>query len=205
MPIRSVVLISLFLLVSSSLSLGEDVLEEPVYQNGECWTFNIVSGKYIGYTTRDIPDGEHRVCFVNGAFASVQDGKRYRLSNFWSFAFPLKERDTYRFIDKFPVAVDQKWSHEYEGVLRGTNRKMRITAEGQVLGWEAVTVPAGTFDTLKIERGLWNGGRMGEKVTFFWSPKTKSAVKYKYEALIESTATRDIELINYRPAPKRKE
>jgi hypothetical protein len=37
---------------------------------------------------------------------------------------------------------------------------------------------------------------MVEKVTFFWSPKTKTAVKYKYEALAGSTATRDIELIN---------
>jgi hypothetical protein len=115
--------------------------------------------------------------------------------------FPPKERDTFRFIDKFPIAVGQKWSHEYEGVLRGTNKKIRRTAESQVLGWESVTVPAGTVDGLKIERGIWDQGRwdqgrMVEKVTFFWSPKTKTAVKYKYEALAGSTATRDIELIN---------
>jgi hypothetical protein len=90
MLIRSVVLMSLFLMVSSGVCFGNDVVDEPAYQNGECWTFKVVSGKYIGYTTRDIPDGEHRVCFVNGAFASVQNGKRYRLSNFWSFAFPLR-------------------------------------------------------------------------------------------------------------------
>ena len=198
MSFRRIFFAALSLVLSLPLtSRAQETIAEPIYQNGECWTFKVISGGYISSTTRDIIDGEHRICVTNKTLVSIQDGKRYRLSNFWSFAFPMKERDTLHYLTEFPLVVGQKWSHQYESVLRGTNRRIKRTSETNILGSETVTTPAGSFGVLKIERGIWDGGTMAEKVDFFWSAQTKSAVKYKYQTLVSHTATRDIELIRY--------
>lgn len=197
MPVCNVFFFALFLVFCAvSQSFGQEAVAEPLYQNGDCWTFKILSENWVGATTRDISDGEYRICFANTTLVSIQDGKRSRVSNFWSFAFPLKERDTLKYLDKFPLVVGQKWSHEYESVLLGTSRRVKRTAEIQVVGWESVTTPAGTFDCVKIERGVWSGGQQTERIIYHWSPRSKSSVKYKREAFVDPNV-RYIDLISY--------
>ena len=110
----------------------------------------------------------------------------------------------------FPLEVGKTWEQKviftrtYE-----TDRKVVATLKGTVLGWEQVTVPAGTFNALKIEvkgwyngsnyRGTWSG-RMAD--TIWYVPELKNAAKWIYQDTTGTqTFNHDIwELVEYKPA-----
>jgi hypothetical protein len=101
---------------------------------------------------------------------------------------------------RFPLSVGQKWTEEFATEVRGTNRRVKRTSETRVVGVERVTTDAGTYETFKIERDTWSGGRLMSLWRYFYSAQTKSVVKYNYQALIGSSATREVELIKFRAA-----
>lgn len=56
---------------------------------------------------------------------------------------------------QFPLTHGKKWDNEIRYPFLGGDWRQQNT--GHVVGWEKLTVPAGTFDTIKIEiRGFWN-------------------------------------------------
>jgi hypothetical protein len=87
-------------------------------------------------------------------------------------------------------------------------RKVSGKLSGKVLGWEKVTVPAGTFDALKIEvtsvyngenmRGRWTGNSTD---TIWYVPKVKHFVKWLFEdggGNVNSRTTNLYELVAYK-------
>jgi uncharacterized caspase-like protein len=55
----------------------------------------------------------------------------------------------------FPLTNGKKWNNEVKYPYNGGDWRQQTT--GHVVGWERLTVPAGTFDVVKIEvRGHWN-------------------------------------------------
>lgn len=82
---------------------------------------------------------------------------------------PLASHDQLRdfeFSTALPVYVpgnptDGSWSTRVNAVDPATGRRNSVRVDGQVLGNERITVPAGTFDTVKIQRrtyvGDWDG------------------------------------------------
>jgi hypothetical protein len=175
----------------------------PSYVDGECWTYRVVSKNYLGYTSNSLLDGDYEICFSAGKFLQVGDSGRSGASD------DSKSRDgTWQYLVymganrhlKFPLSVGQKWTEEFSTIVRGTSKHVKRTSETQVRGIERVTTAAGTYETFKIERGSWAGGRLASQWTYFYSDQTKSVVKYNYHALIGSTATREIELLRFRAA-----
>jgi hypothetical protein len=55
---------------------------------------------------------------------------------------------------RLPLEVGKQWRSEYDAVNMQTGAILRTTALSKVVAQEAVTTPAGTFDTFKIERHL---------------------------------------------------
>ena len=102
---------------------------------------------------------------------------------------------------KFPLVVGQKRTEEFEIRIRGTNRRAKRTFESSVLRIEDITSPAGTHQTFKIETNGWCGGKACGKWIYFYSPQTKSVVKYNYQATLGSTATWEVDLIEFLPVP----
>ncbi len=82
---------------------------------------------------------------------------------------PLASHDQlreYEFTKPLPVYVppadaDGSWSVRINAIEPATGRRDSVRVDGKVLGNERVTVPAGTFDTIKIKRwtyvGDWDG------------------------------------------------
>jgi uncharacterized caspase-like protein len=55
----------------------------------------------------------------------------------------------------FPLTSGRKWNNEVKYPFNGGDWRQQNA--GHVVGWEKLTVPAGTFDAVKIEvRGHWN-------------------------------------------------
>ena len=56
---------------------------------------------------------------------------------------------------RFPLAARQTWSERAEAVDPATGKRIAIIVEGLVLGMGKVTVPAGTFDAVKVQNNIY--------------------------------------------------
>ena len=84
---------------------------------------------------------------------------------------PLANHDQlreYEFASALPVYAPPgeaggTWSARVEAVDPATGQRMSVRVDGEVLGNERITVPAGTFDTIKIMRRTYAGDADGFK------------------------------------------
>jgi hypothetical protein len=91
----------------------------------------------------------------------------------------------------FPFNPPERWSYSFEYPTDNGAGKGRDAFESKVVGWEQVTVPAGTFWAVKVEQPGWRnnvsvsgpGSNMTNRAparlefTFWYSPETKSIVQ----------------------------
>ena len=64
----------------------------------------------------------------------------------------------YEFASALPVyASGGSWSARIDAVDTATGKRNSVRVDGEVLGSERITVPAGTFDTIKIMRRVYAG------------------------------------------------
>ena len=110
-----------------------------------------------------------------------------------SFRFPLRSGATY------PVAYDVRWER--------FGARLYFNGRATVLGWEDVTVPAGSFHALKIQidvkapRNLHPVYTVDARKTLWYSPAVKRWVRLDYSERVGGTPvdTRWIsELVDYK-------
>lgn len=56
-----------------------------------------------------------------------------------------------------PAGTEGAWSTRVDAVEPATGRRMSVRVDGELRGNERITVPAGTFDTVKITRNTYVG------------------------------------------------
>jgi hypothetical protein len=116
-------------------------------------------------TREDVFDGEWN--------SRIRDGRTY--TPFYpSYAFPLE--------------VGKTWTAKVTYPNRTRDGENRVETTGIVVGWESITVPAGTFNALKIRHdGRWQNVRTlktnsGISTTTIWYvPEVRRYVKYEYD------------------------
>jgi hypothetical protein len=88
----------------------------------------------------------------------------------------------------FPFNPPEKWSYSFEYPMNRGAGKGRDDFDSKVVGWERVTVPAGTFWAVKVEQKGWRNNLSPDvpgwarqaarlEFTFWYSPETKSIVQ----------------------------
>ena len=75
---------------------------------------------------------------------------------------PLTNGSTYTFTPPyqayaFPLAAGRSWEGRTTSRDLATGRDFDVRYSATVVGWERVTVPAGTFDALVVERAVFDG------------------------------------------------
>ncbi len=80
----------------------------------------------------------------------------------------------------WPLFVGKSWTAAYAyDDIAGSNRWDRIAPSMRVAAQETITVPAGTFETLRIESGPGDG--VGYEETRWYAPEVGVAVKVIYQ------------------------
>jgi uncharacterized caspase-like protein len=135
----------------------------------------------LSYTRLDRPGGtpvgQAGTYKVSPQLATLFDGKN---------AF-----DGQRKYLSFPLEVNASWAYSYEYPTPDRVGRFREDLECKVVGWEQVTVPAGTFWALRIEQRGWrnnvspnapSSGRRAARLerTFWYSPEVKYNVKSEF-------------------------
>jgi hypothetical protein len=83
----------------------------------------------------------------------------------------------------FPLDAGKSWSMRVDATQPVTGRRASVRVDGAVVGSERISVPAGTFDTIKLRRyvyaGDWDGFRQPTTITEneWYSPALGRAVK----------------------------
>jgi hypothetical protein len=99
---------------------------------------------------------------------------------------------------KFPFSAPEKWSYTYEHPMNGNVGRARDDRDAMAVGWEQVTVPAGTFWAIRLEEHGWRNnlspnvssyarGATRLEFTFWYSPMTRSFVKSERKRFISVT------------------
>ena len=185
------------------------VVERPVFHEGDTWTYRHASGPTTGrpggtfYSTQTktitrMLDGEFELATeMVSEKGEKTTGVELSSLNFNDFAQPPAPAARVEIMAwMWPVEPGKTWRYDVP-VRTGTE-----TWEAAVLGWEDVEVPAGKFRTLKVERNLLGAlqGSYGRRVTVWYSPDAKVNVRVKYDAMYRTyTITNAMrELISYR-------
>jgi hypothetical protein len=102
---------------------------------------------------------------------------------------------------EFPLTPGKHWQGTYKGDC-GALCSFEVAYEGEVRGWETVTVPAGSFRALRIvsrENYRYVFGMKGLGIRTLWlAPEVRHPVKFSY--LYEGKMIQDYELEAYQVA-----
>lgn len=141
------------------------------FRGGETWAYTVRDA----YT--ELPRGhiEYRVTAASANGIDVlRTNKPYRQSEFteqerytpdgnW-LERPMTNLQMFRFSPAynalpFPLTAGKTWRSYTNATDPATGQVNRVRIDGTVLGWEKVTVPAGTFDAIKVRRIVYAGNQ----------------------------------------------
>ena len=86
----------------------------------------------------------------------------------------------------FPLEVGKKWTMKYQFANKTNQGKGRVEGDVEVVGYEKVSVAAGTFDAFRIEaKAFWNNDATranGRSRSVYWyAPAARTIVRTEYE------------------------
>jgi hypothetical protein len=143
----------------------------PQIKPGDYWDYavrdgwtGLPRGIYRYEVTRVDPSGVYVQLSNDGAlldtlvYAPGWNGRELPLTNTQRFRY----EPTYPAY-AFPLAPGKSWRTVLRSTDVATGRSYNTHVSGKVLGWERVTVPAGDFDALKIQRAVFAGNMEGSR------------------------------------------
>jgi hypothetical protein len=189
-------------LFSHLQAFSQDEAAKPGYKNGETWLFATKDGGTIGSDPSRmlkgnyelwIVDGKLKIAAGTGSQKEELEPKPLALSCLLGFCPNLN----------FPLTVGKQWTRDYKGTYIGSNKPISRKVTYEVKGIEQVTTAAGTFRAFKLESDDRNGPRDYYTTHYWYSPETKSIVKYQFDATAggqEQGLQRTIDLLKFTPA-----
>jgi hypothetical protein len=194
-------------IVLSAPARAEDPaqVDRPALKPGDAWTyvrldpFSKVQQDEIVRVVATVDDKEARITDQANVLKAVYDSNH--AATFWegeSFSPPIRALT-------FPMTVGMKWDH-VNGKVHPKCGNTSTQLKNEVIGWEDVKVPAGSFRTLRIDsQGYWSNGCGSGRLAYkFWySPQAKWWVRtesfvYAGTTLLEGSLR---ELKAFKPAP----
>lgn len=163
----------------------------PELKAGSVWRYAVSDGftrlprETVEYRVRSVADDTVTVDVLSPNRQTTElyarDGNWLRrpATNMQEFTY----RPVYRAFD-FPLTAGKKWEARASAIDTADGRNFPVTVWGHVLGWEKVKVPAGEFDTLKVQRTVFldffRQGDRGQSViqeTDWYAPALGQAVR----------------------------
>ena len=208
-------LLAAMLILSSAHAWAQrmsDRVEGPGVKVGDTWMFNTLNGwngelAYVSMNSvKEISAKGIALESSSLDRSSVSVVQRTSGFNMTSVVTSGRTRrfDPYYPNFAFPLVIGKTWRDEVTISDSGTSGETRARLSGKVIGWESVTVPAGTFRALRIElRGTYSSDGDGSGTiedTLWYSPEVRNAVRAEYKDTVGSGSryNHDIhELVRY--------
>ncbi len=189
---KKLLLICMLLLDFTSAHAQQDSVEQPAVKVGDRWAYerrDLLTGlvtqtstvEVIAVeadmvrtrnTTNDSGVTEDNVYDAQGNARHV-DGRSYT---------------PFRQFYSFPMHVGKTWASKVVYPNQRGDSQIHAEMRGTVVGWESVTVPAGSFKALKVvvdqpyfsDRRIGSGGRGVGRHTIWYAPEVRRFVQLDY-------------------------
>jgi hypothetical protein len=179
---------------------GQERSEAPVFKDGDFWRYRVVEhGEYMK-TERQL-NGIYEVVFSDGRFRifKLEEIKTIELQPETGLLVGLVGETEKLKQTQFLLYKGKSWNADYTFRPRRRNVDRLVNAVTRVTDFGDITIDFGTFPSFKIERELWFRKIDHWTHTYYWSPQTKSVLKYYMEVLKGAAAgsSREMELIKF--------
>jgi len=172
-----------------------DKVERPDFKIGDTWTyerFDAFKGTRESFNRSRVAklDGDSVEMEITDAESGKVLGKdiytrELRLSLRELGSVRVSNEPAYPYLS-FPLEIGKRWSQKVTQTRAGMSQPIEIDLEGKVVGWEDVSVKAGSFKAIKVEvSGYFHvTTRMGERVNVsvsdhvWYVPEVKRWVKH---------------------------
>ena len=170
-------------------------IPRPERKVGDTWTY----ARTDKYTNHIIGTFVHTVQKIDGGEITMEVRSADGGGGPWLWVFTsegnLRKRGTATFDPgipglAFPLELGKTWEGSFTSPSLNDTGPVDNHLKGKVVGVESITVPAGTFDTVKIYletrwlyKGAWRGGRSTGVFTqtIWYAPKAKRFVRMEEE------------------------
>jgi hypothetical protein len=162
---------------------GSRVVNRPDLRIGDSWVFHYPYNQRKA--TSAIQNIKNALIYVTApknncgmtTLAYTQEWAQVEVCGFTSLRPPRPGPITYdpplQFMP-FPVWPGKQWSLKY--TIWGGAGSVTYYAEGKAIGWETITVPAGTFEALKIEVTITAQGQPLPR-SMWYAPEANNFIK----------------------------
>jgi hypothetical protein len=189
---------------SAAVDSDKTQIGKPVLHSGDVWVDRI-QGSDREFRIEDVHDGTMDVSFW-GTEMTTDDAFNiivYR-SLTQSASEPTKS-DKPGIWFAFPLYAGKTWADKYNWELLGAApAKGQAEDHGSVIGWEDVTVPAGSFHALKVvvsSRYYGAGGYNDDSTTtYWWVAKFNRFVKFDYRDTYDGSLL--AEMVSYKASAR---
>ena len=185
---------------------ANDAINRPSHNEGDYWVFEVKEWDFITSSSNAL-SGKYEVIIVSSGkpmvFHISESGEKSEVSaEIDSLLVMIGEGEYFGGSDKaleFPLFPGKKWTFNYQIRRRGERVQRTFHAEIRVVDVENIKTPAGLFQTLKIVRSDIGGPRIQTYSECFYSPESKSLVKFSFDSSRGSGSggKRLVELIEY--------
>ena len=180
--------------------IPQEKSDAPVWNVGDYWRFVYSDKKEWQYKVIKIEEDLYIIEDLYGIDKPCFDKKTLLMVAYINpGGRKIKTGTPSIFYFDFPIYIGKKWKKMMSTIpLRGST-EVNYLNEYQVISYEDVVVPAGTFKAFKIEIKQTNYtiSAFG-KVHIWYSPEVKSIIKVMYETAMYWVGTRDWELISFK-------
>jgi hypothetical protein len=196
--LRSLVLV--FLFIAHFDVFGQEQANAPVVKDGDAWRYKVVElGEYMK-TEKEL-NGIYEILYSGGRFGffKVEERQKKELKSATGVLMGLVGQTEDGQHLQFPLYQGKSWSKDYTFRPRRRDVDRIVNAVTKVTHLGPITIGLGTFSAFRLERDARFKHIDHWAFVYYWSPRTKSVVKYYMEVLKGAAAgsKREIELIKF--------
>jgi hypothetical protein len=178
---------------------GQERAETPVFGDGDFWQYRVDErGEYMK-TAREL-NGIYELVHSNGRLKvyKLERNQKQELNFDNSLLVGLIGQTDLQHL-QFPLYKGRLWNTDYNFRPRRRDVERAVTAATKVTDFGDVTIRLGTFKAFELHRETRFGRVDHWAFVYYWSPQTKSVVKYEMSVLKGDAAgnKREIELIKF--------
>lgn len=188
--------------VFHGFAVGNEQVSQPALQEGDRWTFRATKKEGITSTSGALV-GDYEIVFSGGHLEVFEVVGEKKMPATAGNAEQLRRliplhQDDLQFLN-FPLTVGKKWPVTYRHTPEGATKSQLRSAEFMVENAEQTQTEAGEFRTLRIKgTGKTHGGSLMREWDYFYSPDSKSIVKFHYDSGVGTQSGKtDIELVSF--------
>lgn len=174
--------------------------DAPVWSVGDTWRFVYSDTKEWEYKVVVVEENFYIVDDRYGAYKPCFDKKTFQLVAFMDPEGRRRSNISSVYYFDFPLYAGKRWNKAISGIPIGGSTQMNYLNEYRVVSYEPVKVPAGTFNSFKIELKQTNLGPQfaSGKVFLWYSPEIKFVAKLQYEKIPFWGNLRSFELVSFK-------